>query len=67
MNNENNKLIGREELLETYVRYVRHRGDARVILKQRLAAILSAFNPGIYNQLLLNILQAISQKYGHYL
>lgn len=47
MNNENNKLIGREELLETYVRYVRHRGDARVILKQRLDAILSAFNPGM--------------------
>lgn len=47
MNTENNKQIGREDILDTYVRYIRHRGDARVILKQRLDAILSAFNPGM--------------------
>ena len=47
MNTENNKQIGRKEMLDTYVRYVRHRGDARVILRQRLDAILSAFNPGM--------------------
>ena len=44
---ENNKQIGRKEIIDTYVRYVRHRGDARVLLKQRLDAILSAFNHGM--------------------
>lgn len=52
MNTENNKQIGRKEMLDTYVRYVRHRGDARVILKQRLDAILSAFNPGMNKNVL---------------
>ena len=52
MNTENNKQIGRKEMLDTYVRYVRHRGDARVILKQRLNAILSAFNPGMNRNVL---------------
>ena len=37
-----NKNIGKEELLDGYIRYSVHRGDARVILKQRLDAILSA-------------------------
>ena len=52
MNTENNKQIGCKEMLDTYVRYVRHRGDARVILKQRLDAILSAFNPGMNRNVL---------------
>ena len=52
MNTENNKQIGCKEMLDTYVRYVRHRGDARVILKQRLNAILSAFNPGMNKNVL---------------
>lgn len=52
MKTENNKQIGRKEMLDTYVRYVRHRGDARVILKQRLDAILSAFNPGMNKNVL---------------
>ena len=52
MNTENNKQIGSKEMLDTYVRYVRHRGDARVILKQRLDAILSAFNPGMNRNVL---------------
>ena len=47
MTAENNKQIGRKEIIDTYVRYVRHRGDARVLLKQRLDAILSAFNHGM--------------------
>lgn len=52
MNAENYKQIGRKEMLDTYVKYVRHRGDARVILKQRLDAILSAFNPGMNKNVL---------------
>ena len=52
MNSENNKQIGYKEMLDAYVRYVRHRGDARVILKQRLDAILSAFNPGMNRNVL---------------
>ena len=63
MNNENNKLIGREELLETYVRYVRHRGDARVILKQRLDAIVSAFNPGMGKNVLNYLERAMTLFY----
>ena len=52
MNTENNKQIGYKEMLDTYVRYMSHRGDARVILKQRLDAILSAFNPGMNKNVL---------------
>ena len=52
MNTENNRQIGRKEMLDTYIRYVRHRGDARVILKQRLNAILSAFNPSMNRNVL---------------
>lgn len=52
MNAENYKQIGRKEMLDTYVKYVRHRGDARVILKQRLDAILSAFNSGMNKNVL---------------
>lgn len=52
MNAENYKQIGRKEMLDTYVKYVRHRGDARAILKQRLDAILSAFNPGMNKNVL---------------
>ena len=52
MNTENNKHIGYKEMLDTYVRYMSHRGDARVILKQRLDAILSAFNPGMNKNVL---------------
>ena len=52
MNTEKNRQIGRKEMLDTYIRYVRHRGDARVIMKQRLDAILSAFNPGMNKNVL---------------
>lgn len=44
---EGKKSIRREEMLDAYIRYSRHRGDARVILKKRLEAILSAFNPNL--------------------
>ena len=44
MNIEGNKVIRREEILDAYINYSRHKGDARVILKQRLEAILFAFN-----------------------
>ena len=47
-----NKNIGKEELLDGYIRYSTHRGDARIILKQRLDAILSAFNPGLDRRVL---------------
>ena len=45
MNLEDNKPIRKEEMLEAYIRYSKHRGNARVLLKQRLEAILAAFNP----------------------
>lgn len=45
MNSEDNKPIRKEEMLEAYIRYSKHRGNARVLLKQRLEAILAAFNP----------------------
>lgn len=47
MKAEGKKSIRREEMLDAYIRYSRHRGDARVILKKRLEAILSAFNPNL--------------------
>ena len=39
-------------MLDAYVRYSRHRGDARVILKKCLEAILSAFNPNLDRNIL---------------
>ena len=45
MNHEDNKPIRKEEMLEAYIRYSKHRGNARMLLKQRLEAILAAFNP----------------------
>lgn len=47
MNYEDNKLICREDLLEAYIRYTKHRGKVRVLLKRCLEAILAAFNPDL--------------------
>lgn len=52
MKAEDNKRIRREEMLDAYVRYSIHRGDARVILRKRLEAILSAFNPNLDRNIL---------------
>lgn len=52
MNTEDNKLIRKEEMLEAFISYSTHRGDARVLLKQRLEAILAAFNPERYRDVL---------------
>ena len=43
--NTEDKLLGREDLLKTYLIYVKQHGKSRDVLKARLDAILRAYNP----------------------
>jgi hypothetical protein len=43
--NTEDKLLGREDLLKTYLIYVKQRGKSREVLKARLDAMLRAYNP----------------------
>ncbi len=43
--NTEDKLLGRENLLKTYLIYVKQRGKSREVLKARLDAMLRAYNP----------------------